>query len=127
MWREENLKDCSQPNDCIDEEVGAGEHVRVDKNENALEEVGTDPEYVNNDDEHSFKEDSSEEGHGNIRMRKSKRVFFNLESNVPAFFVGMVLKNVTEFKMVVAKYAIARGVEIKFEKDENIRVRCRCK
>ena len=44
-----------------------------------------------------------------------------------AFLVGMVLKNVTEFRMAVAKYAIARGVEIKFEKNENTRVRCRCK
>ena len=122
---EDNLGDCSQPDDCIAEEVGADEHVGGD--ENAPEEVGTDPEYVNSDDEHSFEEDSSEDGNGNIRMRKSKRVFFNPESNVPAFLVGMVFKNVTEFRMAVAKYAIARGVEIKFKKNENTRVRCRCK
>ena len=71
---EDNLGDCSQPDDCIAEEVGADEHVGGD--ENAPEEVGTDPEYVNSDDEHNFEEDSSEDGNGNIRMRKSKRVFF---------------------------------------------------
>ena len=49
-------------------------------------------------------------------MRKSKRVFFNPESNVPAFLVGIVFKNMTEFRMAVAKYAIAKGVKIKFEK-----------
>ena len=39
----------------------------------------------------------------------------------------MCLLNVTVFRMAIAKYAIARGVEIKFEKNENTRVRCRCK
>ena len=111
--------------DIPDEEVGADEHIRSD--ENTVEEVGTDLKYVNSDAEHSFDEESRDDGHGNIRRRTSKRVFYILESNVPSFLVGMVFKSVSKFRMAVAKYAVARGVEIKYEKNENFRVRCSCK
>ena len=75
----------------------------------------------------SYEEESGEEGHGNIRRQKSKRVFYNPTCTVPTFLVGMVFKSAEEFRTAIAKYAIARGVERKFEKNETHRVRCRCK
>ena len=41
---------------------------------------------------------------------------YNPESKMPAFLVGIISKSVIEFRMAVAKYAVARGVEIKYEK-----------
>ena len=49
---------------------------------------------------------------------------YNPNSNVPAFLVGIVFKSVVEFKMAVVKYVIARGVEIKYEKNKYFKVRC---
>ena len=48
---------------------------------------------------------------------------YNPKGNVPSFLVGMVFKSVEEFRSSIAKYAIARGIEIKFKKNETIRVR----
>ena len=84
--------------------------------------MGTDPEYINSDDEMSFNEESGEDGHGNIWRRKSTRVVYNPEGNVPSFLVGMVFKSAEEFRSAIAKYVISRGVEIKFEKNETTRV-----
>ena len=86
----------------------------VGQNVNATEEVGPEPKFVNSDDELSYEEESGEEGHGNIRRQKSKRVFYNPTGTVPTFLIGMVFKSAEEFRTAIAKYAIARGVEIKF-------------
>ena len=46
---------------------------------------------------------------------------------MPTFFIGMVFKSTEEFRTTIAKYVIARGVEIKFEKNKTHRVRCKYK
>ncbi|XP_050231208.1 uncharacterized protein LOC126680193 [Mercurialis annua] len=92
-----------------------------------LEEVGSDIEYQNVDDGYeSIDEEADNQGNSVLRVKKTRKVLYNPNVNAQSFLVGMVFKNMKEFKLACTKYSILRGVDIDFVRNEKDRVRAVC-
>lgn len=69
---------------------------------------------------------SDEELLGNVRRQFNK--YMPTEGlNDPRFEIGMIFSNKKELKKAIIHHGIKWGRDLKFKKDDNIRVRARCK
>nr|XP_016447311.1 PREDICTED: uncharacterized protein LOC107772326 [Nicotiana tabacum] len=101
---------------------------------------GDDEPYYDSSDPYSFESESDleEEGDpvsdddvddmGHLRGRKkTNRVSYNPSAKIVTWQLGMVFENVKEFREVVTKYAIKKGIQLVKDPNEPHRVRVKCK
>lgn len=82
----------------------------------------------NYEDDSSAEEDESydEDSDGELIKRESEYARFNSKAEVIKFTLGMTFSGKKEFKDAIIRYALKERKEIKFLKDEGVRVRAKC-
>lgn len=58
--------------------------------------------------------------------RPSELVRFDSMAAIPTFYCNMVFQNVQECRDALAKYAIMKGLQIHYLKNDQVRIRVRC-
>ena len=62
-----------------------------------------------------------------LERRKIIRVEYNLTCHIPLWEIGLVFENVVQFRDVLAKYVVLRGIELNLRPNEYGQVRAKCK
>lgn len=82
--------------------------------------------YIDSDDNCSYYSETDEECGDRALRRLSKIIRFDPKATIPIFCCGMVFLNIEECRHALAKYAIMKGVQVHFIKNDKIRVRAGC-
>ena len=57
----------------------------------------------------------------------TERVSYDENDGLPKFFLGMSFSDATEAREAISRYAVARGVKLKLNPNEKLRIRAKCK
>lgn len=114
-----------------------GEHVMTQEEElvDDEDELGGDfdsdssnsSKYFDSDDLGSYYSESDDSCGDDAMRRPSTKIRYDASATIPVFCLGMVFENVNQFRYAVSKYAVMKGLGVKFVKNEAERVRAKCK
>ncbi|KAG6390665.1 hypothetical protein SASPL_148403 [Salvia splendens] len=82
--------------------------------------------YYDSDDCCSYYSESDEECVDHALRKPSEMVRFDPMATIPVFCCGMIFQNVQECRDALAKYAIMKGLQIHYIKNDQVRVRAEC-
>ncbi|KAK8503914.1 hypothetical protein V6N12_019083 [Hibiscus sabdariffa] len=83
---------------------------------------GSETEHSDSSDSGSYKSDSDAE----VVCQKSKHALY-ASTPAPTFHLGMIFDGPVQFRDALAAYAISKGFDIKYKRNESSRIRARCK
>ncbi|EEF41081.1 conserved hypothetical protein [Ricinus communis] len=97
-----------------------------------LREVGHDQGYENwneGDNKYEGKVGGDEKYYGSndLRLKRGMKVYYDPEYKLPIWKIEMVFENAVQFRNVVSKYDVHRGVQLKLRPNESHKVRVKCK
>ncbi|KAF2286773.1 hypothetical protein GH714_030173 [Hevea brasiliensis] len=100
----------------------------VDESSSSNDSRSIAAEYLSSDDLSSFESMHVESGEevDDVVKRRSRRQRYDKNVEIPYLCLGMEFSDAIEFREAITKYSIARGVKIKFTKNEPNRVRAKC-
>ena len=111
-------------------EVGAdpGYENAGDSSNKYAGKVAGDEDFYGSDDPGSCESDLEEgqEGEDVPRRRPNKNVYYNPNCAEVIWELGMVFESAVQFRQAVAKYAVAKGVQLKLRPNESSKVRVKC-
>ncbi|KAH6775790.1 hypothetical protein C2S52_013351 [Perilla frutescens var. hirtella] len=118
---------------CDDEIDAYGDDIMLDVEDDEVYIAGLESDndstgsfYYDSDDNCSYYSETDEECGDHALRRPSKMVCFDPMAVIPVFCCGMTFKTVQECRDALAKYAIMKGLQIHFIKNDQVRVSAGC-
>ncbi|KAH6792134.1 hypothetical protein C2S52_002611 [Perilla frutescens var. hirtella] len=128
-----NLTNAEDDSRCDDKVDSYGDQIMLNLQDNEVYMAGLESDndssgsfYYDSDDNCSYYSETDEECGDHALRRPSTIVCFDQMAVIPVFCCGMIFQNVQECRDALAKYAIMKGLQIHFIKNDQVRVRAGC-
>ena len=124
-----NVGEGELPTQCSRVDIGDGntEHTTYVNPSGYVSEDTPDEDHECDNASDSDREDEQgNEGHNAPDMNK-QRVSYDENDGLPNFFLGMTFGDAKEARDAISRYAVARGVRLKLNPNEKLRIRAKCK
>ncbi|KAG6407872.1 hypothetical protein SASPL_130872 [Salvia splendens] len=126
---EDNTRSDDELDAYVDDIICDSQEDDAQEDEDDELEEGNDSDgsfYYDSDDCCSYYSESDEECGDHALRKPSEMVRFDPMATIPVFCCGMIFQNVQECRDALAKYAIMKGLQIHYIKNDQVRVRAEC-